>query len=109
MNSDSAWVKAPLVMINPLLISPQMRPTDRPMRIAGPWPTRSINVTVTTATREMIPPMERSRNPAMMTKVIPRAAKISIPNCRTMLSKLLTVRNLGSTIEVTTTSPTIAT
>ncbi len=65
-----------------------------------PGPTLSIIVTVTTATREMMPPMDRSRNPAMMTKVIPSAAKISTPNWRTMLSKLPVVRNLGSTIDV---------
>ena len=80
MNSDSAWVRAPLEMINPLLISPQIRPTERPMRMAGPCPTLSIIVTVTTATSEMMPPMERSMNPAMITKVIPRAAKISVPD-----------------------------
>ena len=80
MNSDSAWVRAPLVRISPLLISPQIRPIEMPMRMAGPCPTWSISVTVTTATREMMPPMDRSMNPAMMTKVIPRAAKISVPN-----------------------------
>ena len=36
MKSDSAWVSAPLVRISPLLISPHTRPTERPMRIAGP-------------------------------------------------------------------------
>ena len=77
--------------------------------MAGPCPTWSIIVTVTTATSEMIPPMDRSRNPAMITKVIPRAAKISVPDDRMMLLKFEAVRNLGSTIEVITTSPTIAT
>ena len=108
MNSDSACVKAPLVRIKMLLSSPHARPTEMPTRIAGPCPIGSIRVTVTTATREMMPPMERSRNPAMMTKVIPRAAKTSTPNCRTMLSKLLRVRNLGSTTDVTITSRAIA-
>src|SRR6478735_8718137 len=109
MNSDSAWVSAPAVTMSRLLISPHPRPTEMPMRIAGPCPTLSISVTVTTATREMMPPIERSRNPAMMTKVIPRAAKISVPNCRTMLSKLAEVRNFGSTTDVTITSRAIAT
>ena len=109
MKSDSAWVNAPLVMISALLISPQIRPTEMPIKIAGPCPTLSISVTVTTATREMMPPMERSRNPAMMTNVIPRAAKISVPNCRRMLSKLAAVRNFGSTTDVTITSRAIAT
>ena len=109
MNSDSACVNAPLVRIKRLLSSPHARPTEMPIRIAGPCPTLSISVTVTTATREMMPPMDRSMNPAMMTKVIPRAAKTSTPNCRTMLSKLLRVRNLGSTIDVTTTRRAIAT
>ena len=45
----------------------------------------------------------------MMTKVIPRAAKISVPNCRMMLSKLAAVRNFGSTNDVTITSRAIAT
>ena len=109
MNSDSACVRAPLVMISALLSNPQPRPTEMPIRIAGPCPTLSTSVTVTTATREMMPPIERSMNPAMMTKVIPRAAKISTPNCRTMLSKLPSVRNFGSTIDVTITSRAIAT
>ena len=109
MNSDSACVSAPLVRISALLSSPQTRPTEIPIRIAGPCPTLSIIVTVTTATREMMPPIDRSRNPAMMTNVIPRAAKISVPNCRRMLSKFSAVRNFGSTRDVTITRRAIAT
>ncbi len=64
---------------------------------------------VTTATRLMIPATDRSMNPPMITKVMPRETMISGPNWRMMLTRLAGFMNFGSTAAVITTSTAIIT